>query len=93
MLKPSIIKFNSWIIQVLLGISIGSLCYIFNSIIKNNINFVVLFILITLFSYYIQKRVVDKLIINISSTSELIGNSIIISIHSFVFWSLLLNIF
>ncbi len=96
MIKIKKILQDKLYLQIVLGILIGSVCYILDSIIKENLNFLGLFLIITLLSYYLQKNILYPLI-NINndniSTYEWFGNSAIVSIHALVFWTILLNIF
>lgn len=81
-------------IQIILGLFFGLLCYMFDYFIGEYMNFPMILVLIIILSYYFQKELIFSFIgINNLSTSELISSSVMITIHCFVFWTLLLNIF
>lgn len=80
-------------LPLLISIIIGSLCYFFDYIIKENMNFITIIILIFIFSYYLQQRLIFPVFNIKTTTMDCIGNSITIVIHTFVIWTILLNIF
>lgn len=74
------------------GIIIGLLCYFFDYIIKENMSFISIFLLIFLISFYLQNKIISSFSKERNIMND-IGNSVIIVIHSFVIWTILLNIF